>query len=454
VNATPRRAAWDAALGPRSRALVARDARAFLRQSVSTPCLSAVVKARGSWLEDADGRRWLDFHGNSCHHLGHGHPRILAAIRAQLEELPFAPRRFTCAPAVALAERLGALSPPGLTKVLFATGGSDAIEIALRVARAATGRFKTLSFWDSFHGAGFGASSVGGEALFRAGPIGPLLPGAEHVAPFACTRCPYGFEAEGGEPPLARCRLACARMVRYALERETDVAAVVAEPARAVPVLPPPGYWRAVRQACDDTGTLLVFDEIPTGLGKTGRLFACEHEGVVPDVLVLGKALGGGVLPMAAALCRPELDVGAAWAFGHYTHEKSPVASRAALEALAVIEEEGLVERARRLGERALARLGELRARHPLVADVRGRGLLLGVELADPGTGAPAPDAAEAVLYDCLERGLSFKVSLGNVLTLSPPLVVTDGELDQALGILEGAIGRAAAAAPGGPRGG
>lgn len=443
INTTSQRTAWQARyLDEEGRRLLDEDARYFLRQSVSTPCLAAIRRAEGCWIEDIAGRRYLDFHGNSVHHLGYGHPRLLAAIKAQLDELSFAPRRFTCEPVVDLARRLSQISPPGLEKVLFATGGSDAVEIALKIARAATGRFKTLSFWDAFHGAGFGAASVGGEALFRSGPIGPLLAGTEHLPPFACYRCPYGHPCdERGQPDLERCRLSCAELVRYVLEREGDVAAVIAEPARAVPTLPPPGFWRIVREACDACGTLLIFDEIPTGLGKTGRLFACEHEEVVPDILVLGKALGGGVLPLAATVCRPELDVGQDWAFGHYTHEKNPVLARAALTTLDIIEEENLVENARRQGEYALNRLRDMQTRHPSIGDVRGRGLLLGVELVtDRTTKAPAHETAEAVLYRALARGLSFKLSLGNVLTLSPPLVISRAELDTALDILESCI--------------
>ena len=269
---------------------------------------------------------------------------MLAAIKAQLDALSFAPRRFASERAVELAEALGAKFR-ALTghdaKLLFTTGGSDAVEVAIKLARAATGRFKTLSFWDSFHGAGFGASSVGGEALFRGGPIGPLLPGSEHVAPFGCYRCPYGHRVDAqGQPLLDECKLACASMVRYVLEREGDVAAVIAEPARAVPFIPPQGYWQAVREACHAHGTLLIFDEIPTGLGKTGRFFAAEHDGVAPDIVVLGKALGGGVLPIAACIARADLDVAGDYAFGHYTHEKNPVTAAAALATLQVIERE------------------------------------------------------------------------------------------------------------------
>ena len=143
-----------------------------------------------------------------------------------------------------LAEKLTAIAPNGLSKVLFTAGGSDAVEVAVKLVRAATGRFKTLSFWDAFHGAGIGAAALSGEALFRSGPAAPLVAGAQHVAPFACYRCPYGHSVDAdGQPLLSQCRLACASMVEYALEREGDVAAVIAEPARAVPYLAPPGYW-------------------------------------------------------------------------------------------------------------------------------------------------------------------------------------------------------------------
>jgi 4-aminobutyrate aminotransferase len=443
VNASPRRRAWQAEnVSASAGAILERDARAFLHQAVSTPCLSVVRKAEGIWLEDVDGRRYMDFHGNNVHHIGYGHPRLKEAIRQQLDDLPFAPRRFTCEPAVELAEKLAAMAPGSLCKTLFTTGGSDAIEVALKIARAATGRFKTISFWDSFHGAGFGASSVGGEQLFRRGPAGPLLSGTEHVAPFACYRCPYGYPDTEGRPRLDLCRLTCANFVRYVLEKEGDVAAVIAEPLRSVPYVPPPGFWQAVRDACDAHGALLVFDEIPTGLGKTGRMFACEHEGVVPDILVLGKALGGGMLPIAAVVCRPELDVGGSWAFGHYTHEKNPVTTQAALTTIQIIEDEGLVENAARVGAAAMARLEEMKTRHPLIGDVRGRGLVIGIDLVrDRESKQPANEAAESVLYRALSRQLSFKTTMGNVLTLTPPLTIAAVEMELALSIIEECIG-------------
>jgi len=435
-NTSAARSDWSAGIGDAgTRALLARDSDAFLHQSLSSPCLTAIARAEGIWIEDTMGRRYMDFHGNSVHHIGYGHPRLKEAIKAQIDDLCFAPRRFTCEPAVELAETLGKLAPGNLGKVLFTTGGSDAIEVALRLARAATGRFKTLSFWDAFHGAGFGASSVGGEATFRSGIAGPLLPGAEHVAPWGTRNCAYGHDN------LEDSARACARMISYVLAREGDVAAVVAEPMRATPYPPAPGFWKSVREACDRHGTLLIFDEIPTGLGKTGRFFAHEHDGVEPDMVVLGKALGGGILPIAAVIARRDLDVAGGYAIGHYTHEKNPVTTRAALTTINIIREEGLTERAAELGAYAMERLRHFGASCPAVGDVRGRGLLFGVELvSDRDAWAPDNALAERVYYRCLEAGLSFKISQGNVLTLSPPMVIARADLERALGIVEQAI--------------
>ncbi len=444
VNHTPRRSAWQQDhLDESTRKLLARDSAAFLHQSVSTPCLSAIRRAEGLWIEDVGGRRYMDFHGNNVHHVGYAHPHVIAAIKTQLDALSFAPRRFASQRAVELAEALSAQFKR-LTghagRALFTTGGSDAVEVAIKLARVATGRFKTLSFWDSFHGAGIGASSVGGESLFRHGSaVGPLMPGTEHVAPFGCYRCAYGHPVDAqGQPRLEQCRLACASMVRYVLEREGDVAAVIAEPARAVPFIPPPGYWQAVREACTAHGTLLIFDEIPTGLGKTGRFFAAEHDGATPDIVVLGKALGGGVLPIAACIARDDLNLAGAYAFGHYTHEKNPVTASAALATLEVIEREGLVENAARVGAHALERLNDMKRRHATIGDVRGRGLLIGIDLVtDRVAKTPATDLAEQVLYSALSRGLSFKTTMGNVLTLTPPLITTVAQMDAALDILD-----------------
>ena len=437
-NTSDERAKWaKQAQGTATMSLLARDADAFLHQSLSSPCASTIRKAEGIWIEDTEGRQFMDFHGNSVHHIGYGHSRLIAAIKEQLDSLPFSPRRFTNEVSVELAERLGALAP-WPAKVLFTTGGSDAIEVAMKIARAATGRFKTLSFWDSFHGAGFGASSVGGEATFRSQIAGPLLPGSEHVAPFNCYHCAYGHS--GPE----HCQLACAGMADFVLRREGDVAAVLGEPMRAVPVVPPKGYWQSVAKSAASNEALLIVDEIPTGLGKTGRFFAHDHDEITPDIIVLGKALGGGVLPIAAVLARSDLNVAGDFAIGHYTHEKNPVTARAALTTLDIIEDEGLVECAAALGDMAIDRLKEDLSHCAIVGDIRGRGCMFGVEIvSDRVARTPDPERAERILYDCLAQGLSFKLSAGNVLTLSPPMTISEAELAQALNIVTNAIGRA-----------
>lgn len=438
TNTGSRRDTWMAERSAADRALIHRDSGAYLRQAVSTPVLTSIAGAEGVHLIGTDGQRYLDFHGNSAHQLGYGHPRLISALTAQLNALPFVPRRFTSEVSVEFAEKLIGATPAGLDKVLLTTGGSDAVEVALKIARAATGRFKTVSFWESFHGAGFGAASVGGEQLFRTGPIGPLLTGTEHVPPIGCFRDRFGAGHRFDEPHSPECGRRLAELIDYTLRVQGDVAALIAEPMRAVPEMAAPGFWRAVRQSCDATGTLLIFDEIPTGLGRTGRMFASEHEGVTPDIMVLGKGLGGGAIPVAAVVAAASLDVGEDWAFGHYTHEKNPLMARAGLTTLEIIEDEGLVQRSAELGHYAAARSRDLAGRFESIGDVRGRGLMFGIELVDRRDGrTPDTDLAEKVLYSALRRGLSFKTTMGNVLTLTPPLVITESQLDSAFGILE-----------------
>ena len=433
VNLTDSRRDWMTEHVDReTREWLERDARVFLHQSLSTPCLNVLASCRNASLEDLQGRRFLDFHGNSVHQVGFGNPRVVEAVKEQLDALSFCPRRYTNRPAVMLAERLARLAPGNLAKVLFAPGGTTAVGMALKLARVATGRFKTISMWGSFHGASLDAISVGGEALFRSG-IGPLLPGAEHVPPAEPYRCLWDLEGR-----CETCGLKCASYIEYVMEREGDVAAVIAEPLRCTSVhLPPRGYWQAVRQACDRHGALLIFDETAVCLGRTGRMFACEHFGVVPDILVLGKGLGGGIMPLAAIVAREDLDVAGDKALGHYTHEKNPVACAAGLAALEIFEEEGAVERAAHLGEGCLEALTERREVLPLVGDVRGIGLLLAVELVlDGRTKERAVQATERVMYECLSRGLSFKVSNGNCIVLTPPLTISQRDLERALRIL------------------
>ena len=432
TNQSPLRRQWqERALDAATRTLLDDDRRYFLSQSLSTPCLNGVRAASGIYIEDLAGRRFMDFHGNSVHHVGYANPRVVAAVKEQLEGLTFSPRRYANAHAVALARALVEIAPPGLEKCLFAPSGNDAVEIALRLARGVTGRYKTVGLEGAFHGAGIAAASVGGEALFRGRSAGPLLPGTSHVPPPACYRCPYGRRQDG-------CCMESLRSIREILEREGDVAAVIATPVSAAEFIPPPGFWQAVREACDASGTLLIFDEVQTGLGKTGRMFACDHDGVAPDILVLGKALGGGVLPLAAVLARTGLDMLGDDAIGHFTHEKNPILAAAGMATIDVVRDEGLVDRARALGDIALALGRELAAKHARIGDVRGLGLQMAIDLVeDRETRAAAAQAAERVFYMALDRGLSLKISAGSVLSLSPPLIIREDELKRAFDILD-----------------
>ena len=408
---------------------LARDEQVFLHQSLSTPCLDVLESVKDSELRNLQGKSYLDFHGNSVHQVGFGHPKVLDAIRKQMDILSFCPRRFTNRPAIRLAERLVKLSAPGLDKVLFAPGGTSAVGMALKIARTVTGRFKTISMWDSFHGASLDAVSLGGEAIFRKN-AGPLLPGTEHVPPPNASACPFGCNRT--------CNLKCADYVEYVLEKEGDVAAVVSESVSSVPYFPPVEYWQRIQKACDRHGTLLIMDEVPHSLGRTGRLFTYEHYGIVPDILVLGKGLGGGVMPLAAVLCGKDFDVAGDRALGHYTHEKNPVACAAGLAALEVIIDESLPERAQQLGAETLDSLRHELRDVSLVSEIRGLGLLLGIEL-DQSV-EDVNKLAEKIMYDCLSAGLSFKISMGNVLTLAPPLNIETDELKRAMQILVDAI--------------
>ena len=433
VNLSSNRQAWAASqIDAETRELLEEDARYFLHQSLSTPCLNVLKSCHGATMTDWQGRELLDFHGNSVHQVGFGNPRVIEAIVKQLQELSFCPRRYTNVPAIKLAKKLSELAPGDLNRVLFAPGGTVAIGMALKLARAATGRHKMISMWDSFHGASLDAISVGGEALFRK-DIGPLLPGCEHVPPADPWHCPWDCRGS--------CSLKCADYVEYVLEKEGDVAAVIGETVRNVPYIPPPDYWKRIRAACDKHGALLILDEIPTGLGRTGKMFTCEHYDVVPDMVVVGKALGGGIMPFAALIAREHLNVAADRAIGHYTHEKSPVAAAAALATLEFIESENLLEHVRQISEFALAELNLMKERHEVIGDVRGLGLILGVELVkNRATMERDSETADRVMYEALTRGLSFKVAMGNVLLLAPALTITREEMTRALKILDESI--------------
>lgn len=430
LNISPRRQAWlDSNLDSQTRRWLEEDAKYFLHQSLSTPCLDVLAACAGPYLQDLQGKRILDFHGNSVHQIGFSHPRVIEAIQRQMQTLSFCSRRYTNIPAIELAKKLAKLAPGSLSKILLTPGGTSAIGIALKLARMATGRFKTVSMWDSFHGASLDAISIGGEAIFRQG-VGPLLPGTEHVPPPDAQHCLWDC---GGE-----CTLKCADYVEYVLEKEGDVAAVIAETVRSVPFIPPKDYWKRIRKACDRHGALLILDEIPNCLGRTGKMFTVEHYDIVPDMLVIGKGLGGGIFPLSALIAHEDLDIAPDRALGHYTHEKNPVACAAALAAIEVVEQEKLLDNARKLGNHGLERMRAMKRQYPVISDVRGLGLLMGMELVrDRQTKERATDLAEEVLYRALGKGLNFKLSMGNIITLAPPINITRQQLDQALDILD-----------------
>ncbi|MEN8246748.1 MAG: aspartate aminotransferase family protein [Thermodesulfobacteriota bacterium] len=435
INISPLRDRWqEENIDGSTRELLDEDASYFLKQSLSTPCLNAMQGCGGIYIEDLQGRRYMDFHGNNVHQVGFANSDVIAAVKKQLDELSFCTRRYTNRMAIDLAKKLAEIAPGDLNKSLFCPGGAEAIGIAMKLARIVTGRHKTVSMWDSFHGATLDAISIGGEAVFRK-DMGPLLPGTEHVPPADEYRCAFGCSDRGG------CDLTCAGYVEYILEKEGDVAAVIAEPIRSTPYIPKPEYWQKIRKACDRHGTLLIFDEIPHSLGRTGKMFTFENFDVIPDIVVIGKGLGGGIFPMAAVIARDSLDVAGDRALGHYTHEKSPVGSAAALAAIDHIEKHDLVAHASELGRFALGQLQEMKERHALIGDVRGLGLFMGIELVrNRNTRERATDEAEAVMYEALSRGLSFKTTMGNILTLTPALTITKEEMQKALDIIEACI--------------
>ncbi len=430
LNISPRRKDWARKnIDAETQRLLDEDAKYFLHQSLSTPCLDVLSHCEGIYIEDLQGRRYMDFHGNSVHQVGFGNRHVIEAIKAQMDELSFCTRRYTNIPAIKLAKKLVELAPGDLNRVLFAPGGTVAIGMALKLARAATGKFKTISMWDSFHGASLDVISIGGEAIFRSG-MGPLLPGTEHVPPPDPVHCPWECGTE--------CNLKCARYLEYVLEKEGDVGAVISETVRSTPYIPPPEYWQTIRAACDRHGALLILDEVTTFLGRTGKMFACEHYGIVPDMLVIGKGLGGGILPLAALIAREGLNVAPDRSLGHYTHEKNPVACAAGLAMIECVQDQGLIENAQEIGSYALDRLRRMMDAHEIIGSVRGLGLLMGVELVkNRETRERARDEAEQIMYSALAKGLSFKISMGNVLTLTPPLTITKAEMDKALDILK-----------------
>ncbi len=364
------------------------------------------AEAHGAWVRDVAGQEYLDCaSGYGVMGPGYGHPAVVAAVQEQLTKQAMSSRVLLSEPTARLAERLAGLAPGDLEYCFFCNSGAEAVEGALKFARVTTGRPGFVAALGAFHGKTFGALSVSGRDVYRR-PFEPLLPGVTHV--------PFGDAA--------------------ALDRAVGpgTAAVILEPIQGEGgvILPPDGYLAAAREICDRAGALLILDEVQTGMGRTGRLFACEHWGVVPDLMCLAKALGGGVMPIGAV-------VGTERAFSFFaaapllhtsTFGGNPLACAAALATLEVMEREDLPGQAARKGARLLGRLADLAARYPrTVREVRGKGLMIGLEMTREGAGG-------ALMASLLARRVLAVHTLNNerVIRVMPPLVITDAELDRA----------------------
>jgi 4-aminobutyrate aminotransferase/(S)-3-amino-2-methylpropionate transaminase len=421
--------------GPRSREILEREAKAVARPLiVHAPVVAA--EARGSTITDVDGNTFVDFVGGvGVANVGHGHPRVLEAIAEQAER--FLHTDFTIVPYelyVELAERLGALVPiSGETRAAFFNAGTEAVENAVKLARLHTGRQAVIAFEGAFHGRTLLALTMTSKTHpFKTG-LGPFAP--------EVYRAPYPSAYRG---PDAETALAALERMFAAHVAAEDVAAIVFEPQLGeggfVPA--PQLFVEGLRAICDRHGIVLVADEVQTGFGRTGRMFAMEHFGVEPDLVVVAKSIAGG-LPLSGVVGRAEIMDGAhAGAIGG-TFIGNPVALAAAVAVLDVLEEERLVERAVAIGDTMRARMLEWQERWPRVGDVRGLGAMLAIELVEnPDTKTPAPELAAAVIEEALQRGLILlKAGVhGNCIRVLCPLTITDGELEEGLDAWEDAL--------------
>jgi 4-aminobutyrate aminotransferase/(S)-3-amino-2-methylpropionate transaminase len=431
--------------GPRSREWIARK-EAVVAQAKALWVPVFVERAEGATLTDVDGNTFIDFAGGiGCLTVGHSNPAVSRAVHAQVER--FLHTDFTVLPYdsyVELAERLGARMPiSGPVKAAFFNSGAEAVENAVKIAKAATGRPAVIAYEGAFHGRTHMAMSLTSKQHpYKAG-FGPFAPEVYRVAFPDEYRWPGGGDAvEGALDDLRR-----AFVTRVAPE---SVAAIVIEPVQGeggfVPC--PPAYLRGLREICDEHGIVLVADEVQTGFGRTGTLFAIEQSGVEPDLVCVAKSIAAG-LPLSGVLGRAELmDAPGDSTIGG-TYVGNPVACQAALAVLDEIDRLDLCGRAAAIGQAMRARLADVSARVPQLGDVRGLGSMLGLEFVrDPATREPGPEIASRVAALALERGLILlKAGLhGNVVRNLVPLVISDAQLAEALDVLAGAIVDATAA--------
>lgn len=426
------------------------------------------VAASGCLITDADGKSYLDACGGaavSC--LGHAHPDVLAAMHAQIDHIAYAHTSFFSTPvAEELADELIASAPPGLSHVYLVSGGSEAMEAALKLARqyfveiGQPARAKFIARRNSYHGNTLGALAVGGNA-WRRQQFAPLLIDVEHVSPTYAYR-----EQRAGESDDAYCtRLVGeieAAIARIGTERVIAFVAETVGGATSGCLTAPPGYYRRVRELCDRHGILLILDEVMCGMGRTGTLYACEQEGVVPDLIAIAKGLGGGFQPIGAVLVAEKIVAALRAGSGFFQHGHTyighPVAAAAALAVQRVIKRDRLVERCREYGARLRARLEAAFRDHPHVGDIRGRGLFLALELVrDRATKEPFDPAlrlharVKTAALDaglmCYPMGGTIDGRRGDHVLLAPPFIIADAELDLLIERLRAGIDAALAAA-------
>ena len=401
-----------------------------------------IASAQGVTVRDVEGREILDFtSGQMCATLGHNHPEIVAAIEKSCREAIHLYSGMISVPVVKLAEELAALLPPHLQKMMFLNTGAEANEAALRMAKLHTGRFEVVALAGSWHGMTAGVSSITYAAGHRG--YGPAMPGTMAVPAPNCYRCPVRHCRD-------RCDMTCLEVGFAMVDAQCvgSLAAIVAEPvlSTAGVIVPPEGYFQRLKAECEKRGMLLILDEAQTALGRLGANFAFEIFGADPDFLSLSKTLGGGV-PMAATVTSDEIEADcAAKGFIHVTsHVSDPLPAEVARAVLRVLAAESINERAREMGAYLKAGLDELQTRHEAIGDVRGLGLLWGVEIVkDRDNREPDPEFGGAVARCCMELGLSMNiVSVGGmaaVWRVAPPLIITNDEIDRGLEIIDRAL--------------
>jgi len=395
----------------------------------------AFARGEGVFLYDFEGRRYYDMAaGIATMNVGHCHPRVVNAIADQARTLIHAAAHVGyMAPYVEMAETLRSLLPPPLDrgKALLVNSGSEAVESAIKLARAVTGRSMVLAFIDGFHGRPMGALAATGSSSGYRRHLAGLLTGVEHVPYPNCGRCAFGHGPRIPDQCCGQWR-SFIQLTLDKLVHPDDLAAILVEPIAGEGgyLIPPDDFLPTLRAICDRTGALLIADEVQTGLGRTGKWFAVEHSGVVPDIVAMGKAIGGG-LPLGAIVARAEL-MDQWWPGAHgSTFGGNPVACRAGLETIAIIREEGLMDNAVRVGRRLMQHFQAARAHLPIIGDVRGRGLMVAVDLVDEGGQPLATDRLKQVIKLLGKRGVVVTKCGPSALRLAPALILTEAQADE-----------------------